>query len=139
LNPRPLRPELAALLRVLLVVAVTRYAGGRVRWRLVVDVCCISAVGGVSGHLAKGLSRSQAKQADFIDPSQAGLVVVGESKVKEAVPKAVTRDIKEAAENLDGDPKDCESSRLMSPGVTPGLSPEGLPSMDRAKGQSLAR
>jgi uncharacterized membrane protein len=68
-------------------------------------------VGGVSGHLAKGMSRSQAKQlADFIDPGQAGLVVVGESKVKEAVQKAVTRDIKETAEDLDVDPKDLDKA-----------------------------
>jgi len=32
------------------------------------------------------MSRSQAKQlGDFIEPGQAGLVVVGESKVKQAV------------------------------------------------------
>jgi uncharacterized membrane protein len=69
------------------------------------------AVGGVSGHLAKGMSRSQAKQlADFIDPGQAGLVVIGESKVKEAVQKAVTRDIKETAEDLDVDPKDLDKA-----------------------------
>jgi uncharacterized membrane protein len=66
-------------------------------------------VGGVSGHLAKGMSRSQAKQlGDFIDPGQAGLVVVGESKVKEAVQKAVTRAVKETAEDLDVDPKDLD-------------------------------
>jgi uncharacterized membrane protein len=68
-------------------------------------------VGGVSGHLAKGMSRSQAKQlGDFIDPGQAGLVVVGESKVKEAVQKAVTRDVKETAEDLDVDPKDLDKA-----------------------------
>jgi uncharacterized membrane protein len=68
-------------------------------------------VGGVSGHLAKGMSRSQAKQlGDFIDPGQAGLVVVGESKVKEAVQKAVTRAVKETAEDLDVDPKDLDKA-----------------------------
>ena len=49
-----------------------------------------AAVGGVAssltGHLSKGMSRSQAKQlGDFIDPGQAGLVVVGESKVEDAI------------------------------------------------------
>jgi uncharacterized membrane protein len=68
-------------------------------------------IGGVSGHLAKGMSRSQAKQlGDFIDPGQAGLVVVGESKVKEAVQKAVTRAVKETAEDLDVDPKDLDKA-----------------------------
>ena len=48
-------------------------------------------IGGVSGHLAKGMSRSRAKElGDFIDPGQAGLVIVGESKVKDAIQKAVT-------------------------------------------------
>jgi uncharacterized membrane protein len=68
-------------------------------------------VGGVSGHLAKGMSRSQAKElGDAIDPGQAGLVVVGESKVKEAVQKAVTRAVKETAEDLDVDPKELDKT-----------------------------
>jgi uncharacterized membrane protein len=68
-------------------------------------------IGGVSGHLAKGMSRSQAKQlGDSIDPGQAGLVVVGESKVKEAVQKAVTRAVKETAEDLDVNPKDLDKA-----------------------------
>ena len=68
-------------------------------------------VGGVSGHLAKGMSRSEAKElGDFIDPGQAGLVVVGESKVKEAVQKAVTRDVKETAKDLGVDPKDLDKA-----------------------------
>lgn len=68
-------------------------------------------VGGVSGHLARGMSRSQVKQlGDFIDPGQAGLVVVGESKVKEAVQKAVTRAVHETAEDLDVDPKELDKT-----------------------------
>jgi len=68
-------------------------------------------IGGVSGHLAKGMSRSQAKQlGDFIEPGQAGLVVVGESKVKEAVQKAVTKDVKETAEDLGVDPKEIDKT-----------------------------
>jgi uncharacterized membrane protein len=68
-------------------------------------------VGGVSGHLAKGMSRSEAKElGDFIDPGQAGLVVVGESKVKEAVQKAVTRGVKETAKDLGVDPKDLDKA-----------------------------
>src|SRR5271166_6095800 len=49
-------------------------------------------IGGVSGHLAKGMSRSDAKElGDLIDPGQAGLVVVGESKVHDAIEHAITR------------------------------------------------
>jgi uncharacterized membrane protein len=68
-------------------------------------------VGGVSGHLAKGMSRSRAKElGDFIDPGQAGLVVVGESKVKDAIQKAVTRADKQTAEDLGVNPKDLDKT-----------------------------
>lgn len=68
-------------------------------------------VGGVSGHLAKGMSRSRAKElGDFIDPGQAGLIVVGESTVEGAIQKAVTRADKEAAEQLDVKPKDIDKT-----------------------------
>ena len=70
-----------------------------------------AAAGAVTGHLARGMSRSQAKQlGDFIDPGQAGLIVVGESKVKDAVQKAVTRAVNETAEDLDVDPKDIDKA-----------------------------
>jgi uncharacterized membrane protein len=67
----------------------------------VLDAAAVDgAVGAVSGHLAKGMSRSRAKElGDFIDPGQAGLIVVGESKVKDAIQKAVTRAEKETAED----------------------------------------
>lgn len=68
-------------------------------------------IGGVSGHLAKGMSRSNAKElGDFIDPGQAGLLVVGESKVEEAIQKAVTRAEKQTAQELDVDPKDIDKT-----------------------------
>jgi uncharacterized membrane protein len=68
-------------------------------------------IGGVSGHLAKGMSRSRAKElGDFIDPGQAGLVVVGESKVQAAVQKAVHKADKQAAEELEVDPKDIDQA-----------------------------
>ena len=67
--------------------------------------------GGVTGHLSKGMSRSQAKQlGDFIDPGQAGLVIVGESKVEDAIKNAVTRAEKETAQELDVDPKDIDKA-----------------------------
>ena len=68
-------------------------------------------IGGVSGHLAKGMSRSRAKAlGDFIDPGQAGLIIVGESKVKDAVQKAVTKAVKENAEDLEVDPKEIDKT-----------------------------
>jgi len=66
-------------------------------------------IGGVSGHLAKGMSRSQAKElGDFIDPGEAGLVVVGESKIQESIERAVTKSEKQTARDLDVDPKDVD-------------------------------
>jgi len=66
-------------------------------------------VGGVSGHLAKGMSRDRVKElGDFIEPGQAGLVVVGESKIENAVQDAVTRAEKATAEELGVDPKDID-------------------------------
>ena len=74
-------------------------------------------IGAVSGHVAKGMSRSQAKElGDFIDPGEAGLVVIGESKVEEAVQKAVTRAEKETAEELGVSPKDID--RALQDAVT---------------------
>jgi uncharacterized membrane protein len=68
-------------------------------------------IGGVSGHLAKGMPRSTAKDlGDFIDPGEAGLVVVGETKIRQAVQKAVTRAEKETAEELDTDPKEIDKT-----------------------------
>jgi uncharacterized membrane protein len=66
-------------------------------------------IGGVGGHLAKGMSRSRAKElGDFIDPGQAGLVVIGETRLEEAIEKAVTRAEKETAEEIGVDPKDID-------------------------------
>jgi hypothetical protein len=57
------------------------------------------------------MSRSQVKElGEFIDPGQAGLIVVGESKVKDAIQKAVTRAEKETAEDLGVDPKDLDKA-----------------------------
>jgi uncharacterized membrane protein len=66
-------------------------------------------IGGVTGHLAKGISRSDAKElGDFIDPGGAGLVVVGESKVEDAIRNAVTKAQKQTARELDVDPKNID-------------------------------
>ena len=63
-------------------------------------------IGGVSGHLAKGMSRSRAKElGDFIDPGQAGLIVVGETTIESAIQEAVTRADKQTIEDLDVKPE----------------------------------
>jgi uncharacterized membrane protein len=68
-------------------------------------------IGGVSGHLAKGMSRSEAKElGDFIAPGEAGLIIVGESKVEDAIKHDVTRAKKQIAKGLDVDPKDVDKT-----------------------------
>ncbi len=65
-----------------------------------------AAVGGVSGHLWRGLSRSDVKEfGDLIDEGQAALLIVGASTVLEAVNKAglkaerqVTKDVQNVSQ-----------------------------------------
>src|SRR5215471_8314439 len=48
-----------------------------------------AAVGGVSGHLWRGMSRADVKElGDVIDDGQAALLIIGESKIQEAIEKA---------------------------------------------------
>jgi hypothetical protein len=66
------------------------------------SVLGVAVPGGVSGHLAKGMPRSEAKLlGDFIGPDQAGLVTVGESKVEDAIQHDVIRAGKQTAKELD--------------------------------------
>lgn len=66
-------------------------------------------VGGVTGHLTKGMSRERVKElGEFIEPGQAGLVVVGEVNVEEAIEGAVTHAEKVTAEELGVSPKDID-------------------------------
>ena len=68
-------------------------------------------IGGISGHLAKGMSRSRAKElGDFIDPGQAGLIVIGETTIETAISEAVTRADKETVEDLDVSPADIDKT-----------------------------
>jgi len=74
-------------------------------------------IGGISGHLAKGMSRSQAKElGDFIDPGEAGLVVVGESKIAVPLQRAVTKAEKQTSKQLDVNPKDVD--RVLEQSIT---------------------
>ena len=69
------------------------------------------AIGAFTGHLAKGMLRSTAKElGDFIEPGQAALLIVGETKVQEAIQKALTRAEKRLAHELNVDPKDLDKT-----------------------------
>ena len=70
-----------------------------------------AAVGGVGGHLWRGMSRSDVKEfGDIIDDGQAALVIVGESKLQQAVAEAGLKAEKQVAKELDVSSKDVDKA-----------------------------
>jgi uncharacterized membrane protein len=70
-----------------------------------------AAVGGVGGHLWRGMSRSDVKElGEVIDDGQAALVVVGESKLRQAIDEAALKAEKHIARELDVNPKDIDQA-----------------------------
>lgn len=70
-----------------------------------------AAVGGVGGHLWRGMSRSDVKElGEMIDAGQAALVVVGESTIQEALHKASLRAEKHVAKDVDVSPKEIDKA-----------------------------
>ena len=66
-------------------------------------------IGGVSGHLWKGMSRSDVKElGDSIDEGQAALVVIGELTVSDALKKAELHALKETQKEVNASFKDIE-------------------------------
>lgn len=64
-------------------------------------------VGGVGGHLRKGMSRNDAKElGDLLQSGQAALIVIGESRVEEQLEKALTRAEKSLEKEIDADSKE---------------------------------
>lgn len=70
-----------------------------------------AAVGGVGGHLWRGMSRADVKElGEVIDDGQAALVVVGESQLQQALGKAALRAEKHLARELDVSPEDIDQA-----------------------------
>jgi uncharacterized membrane protein len=70
-----------------------------------------AAVGGVGGHLWRGMSRADVKElGEVIDDGQAALVVVGESQLQHALDKAALRAEKHVARQLNVNPKDIDQA-----------------------------
>ena len=68
-----------------------------------------AAVGGVGGHLWRGMSRADVKElGEIIDDGQAALLIVGESKVQQAVDKAALKAEKHVAKEPDVSAKDVD-------------------------------
>ena len=82
-----------------------------VRPYLIAGAAVGAAAGGVGGHLWRGMSRADVKEfGDVIDEGQAALVIVGESKVEQAVEKAGLKAEKHVAKELDVSPKDVDKA-----------------------------
>ena len=70
-----------------------------------------AGVGGVGGHLWKGMSRSDVKEfGELIDHGEAALLIVGESKVASAIDKADLKAEKHVAKELDVSSKDIDAA-----------------------------
>ena len=70
-----------------------------------------AAIGAVSGHLWRGMSRADCKElGDIIDDGQAALVIVGESTIEQAVQKAALKADKQVAKELDVKSKDIDKA-----------------------------
>ena len=70
-----------------------------------------AAVGGVGGHLWRGMSRADVKEfGDIIDDGQAALVIVGESKLQQAMDRAELKAEKHVAKELDVSAKDVDKA-----------------------------
>jgi len=66
-------------------------------------------VGGLGGHFRKGLSRGDLKElGEGLLEGEAALVVIGNSRVKERLDKALTRAEKSIQKEVDADGKDFE-------------------------------
>ena len=78
---------------------------------IIVGAAVGAVVGGVGGHLWRGMSRADVKEfGDVIDDGQAALVIVGESKVQQAIDKAGLKAEKHVAKELDVSPKDVDKA-----------------------------
>ena len=64
-------------------------------------------LGGVGGHLKKGMSRGDAKEfGELLDEGQAALIVIGESRVEEQLDKVLARAEKSLEKEIEADNKE---------------------------------
>ena len=70
-----------------------------------------AAIGGVSGHLWKGMSRTDVKEfGEAIDAGEAALVIVGETTIEDAIEKAQLKAQKKVAKELQVDKEDVDKA-----------------------------
>jgi uncharacterized membrane protein len=64
-------------------------------------------VGGVGGHLRRGVSRADAKElGGLLDAGEAALIVIGESRLEEQLDRALTRARKSTEKEIDADSRE---------------------------------
>jgi uncharacterized membrane protein len=64
-------------------------------------------VGGVGGHLRKGMSRGDAKElGELLEAGETALIVIGESRVSEQLDRALSRAEKSLEKEIDADAKE---------------------------------
>jgi uncharacterized membrane protein len=67
------------------------------------------AVGSVSGHLWRGMSRADVKElGDMIDAGQAALLIVGQSTIEDALNKAELKAQKHITKEINANAKDVD-------------------------------
>ncbi len=67
------------------------------------------AIGAVSGHLWRGMSRGDVKElGDLLDANEAALLIIGESTIEDAVNKAQLKAEKHVAKELTASAKDVD-------------------------------
>jgi uncharacterized membrane protein len=78
---------------------------------LIASAAVGGAVGGVGGHLWKGLSRSDVKEfGELIDAGEACLLVVGESTIEDAIDKANLKAEKQVKRQVDASSSDVDAA-----------------------------
>ena len=78
---------------------------------IIVGAAVGAAVGGVSGHLWRGMSRADVKElGEIIDDGQAALVIVGESKIAQAIDKAALKADKHVAKEINAESRDIDKA-----------------------------
>jgi uncharacterized membrane protein len=68
-----------------------------------------AGAGGLVGHLWRGMSRADVKElGELLDDGEAGLVIIGTSKIEEQISKALTRAERQLVKELDAEADELE-------------------------------
>jgi uncharacterized membrane protein len=78
---------------------------------IIASAAVTGLAGGLIGHFWRGMSRADVKElGEFLDESEAALVVVGESKLEEYLDRELQRAERRVAKEIKGDLKDFEKA-----------------------------